>query len=499
MDRRDSGSQQARQPKGWWQQYLAWSGKKAPAHQKPRVRLRLLLLLWVWAALVFVVVDLFRDVPEFDRIRPRGGLYEAMRATAHEMVREPHQDEARAPPAAAGPLLELLVLDVPSDEPVADLPMGVNYGSGRRASLRTNADGILAVPQIDPFTLATHGTRRLVRPSERYPSDAFGAVVWTYTATVIAGTITLEDPSVMEQVGATLSVTGAPIARKDGQQGMSPADEPGSMAWFERNAENRGLYAAVIEAGTWTMDVPVVGTIGILAHASGHQFACASVEVRGSDGQRPDVHLFLRRVQAAQLDVTDTEGSPIPKANVQYRVQRAGTWADINPHWGYLYRNATGQPYTSETMRTGAREAITLWASTDQAGRVRIECPMAGDTYTLLIRAEGFRKHEWTSSQPAADTPVVMVRSQPPLPRYRLVHSGRQILRGTLYLCEERDGSHSVLPAIPCSDGWFACALAERGVEYVAIIHGYDESGSTLEGRVVLGDEEAVDVRDSRR
>jgi hypothetical protein len=92
VDRRDSRSQQARQPKGWWQQYLAWSGagknKTAAAQPKPRVRLTLLILLWAWAALVFVVVDLFREVPAFDRVRPRGGLYQAMRATAHEMVGE---------------------------------------------------------------------------------------------------------------------------------------------------------------------------------------------------------------------------------------------------------------------------------------------------------------------------------------------------------------------------------------------------------------------------
>ena len=38
---------------------------------KPRrrgVRPLLLILLWVWAALVFVVVDLFLNVEEFDRV-----------------------------------------------------------------------------------------------------------------------------------------------------------------------------------------------------------------------------------------------------------------------------------------------------------------------------------------------------------------------------------------------------------------------------------------------
>lgn len=94
MDRRDSGSPKARQPKGWWQQYLAWSGKsRTRAQQKPRVRLRLLLLLWVWAALMFVVVDLFYNVPEFDRVRPRADAYRALRYTAHEMVRRSYTED----------------------------------------------------------------------------------------------------------------------------------------------------------------------------------------------------------------------------------------------------------------------------------------------------------------------------------------------------------------------------------------------------------------------
>jgi hypothetical protein len=473
---------------------------KTGVHGGRRVGWRLLILLWVWAALVFVVVDLFRNVPAFDRIRPRAKLYEGMRYAAHEMVGEPYQEEDKALLVpVTGPLLDLLVLDVASDEPVADLLVEVSYGNANHRSLRTDADGVLAVPNVDAFTLATHGPRRLVRPSERYPSD-LGTVVWSYTATIITGTVTLEDPSVIDQVGTKVTVTGAPIARRNGQlQGASSLDQVGSIVWFERNAENRGLYSAAIKAGKWTMEVPVLGTIGILGHASGHQFECASVDVQESYGQRPEVHLYLRRVQAVRLELTDTDGSPVREANVQYRVQRAGTWVDINPHWGYLYRNATGQPYTSETTRAGAQEAITIWTSTDEAGRARIECPMVGDTYTLTIRARGFRQHVSKSSQQVTDPAVVMTRSQSPLPRYRLVHGGRQILRGTLYLCEERDGSQSVLPAIPCLDGWFDCALAERGIEYVAIIQGYDEDGNTLQGRVVLGDEESVDIRDARR
>jgi len=79
MDRRGSGkhSRQA---------------KDREHRKKPRVRLRLLLLLWVWAILMFAVVDLFYNVPEFDQVRPRAELYRAMRYAAHEMVERPYTE-----------------------------------------------------------------------------------------------------------------------------------------------------------------------------------------------------------------------------------------------------------------------------------------------------------------------------------------------------------------------------------------------------------------------
>jgi hypothetical protein len=59
-----------------------------------RVRPFLLVLLWIWAVLIFGVVDLFRNVPEFDRVRPKSRLYEGMRKAAHRMVGEPYAGPA---------------------------------------------------------------------------------------------------------------------------------------------------------------------------------------------------------------------------------------------------------------------------------------------------------------------------------------------------------------------------------------------------------------------
>jgi hypothetical protein len=57
------------------------------------VRATLLVLLWFWAATMFLVVDLFLNVPAFDRARPRAPLYRAARIVAHEMVGEPIVEE----------------------------------------------------------------------------------------------------------------------------------------------------------------------------------------------------------------------------------------------------------------------------------------------------------------------------------------------------------------------------------------------------------------------
>ncbi len=69
---------------------------------KPRrIRPVLLVLLWVWAACIFVVVDLFRNVSEFDDVRPRSKLYEGMREAAHELSGERYDRPAEFETAVA--------------------------------------------------------------------------------------------------------------------------------------------------------------------------------------------------------------------------------------------------------------------------------------------------------------------------------------------------------------------------------------------------------------
>lgn len=72
-----------------------------PLKPRGRVRCTLLVLLWIWAGCVFLVVDLFFNVDEFDEIRPRAPLYRAMREVAHEMIGEPWMDAVQPVAAVA--------------------------------------------------------------------------------------------------------------------------------------------------------------------------------------------------------------------------------------------------------------------------------------------------------------------------------------------------------------------------------------------------------------
>jgi len=74
-------------------------------HSNRPIRPLLLFLLWIWAACVFFICDLFLNVEEFDRARPRAQTYRAMRFVAHRMVGEPYleRDEFAAPPTLNRP------------------------------------------------------------------------------------------------------------------------------------------------------------------------------------------------------------------------------------------------------------------------------------------------------------------------------------------------------------------------------------------------------------
>jgi len=74
---------------------------------RKRIRPVLLVLLWVWALCIFLVVDLFFNVNEFDAVRPRSSLYTGTRLAAHKLVGEPIAEPgampAPSPRAGTGP------------------------------------------------------------------------------------------------------------------------------------------------------------------------------------------------------------------------------------------------------------------------------------------------------------------------------------------------------------------------------------------------------------
>jgi len=72
------------------------------ASAKKPIRWMLLVLLWAWALVMFIVVDLFLDVEEFDHVRPRTRGYRGMRRAAHEMVGTKYDDPVEAAEIVAG-------------------------------------------------------------------------------------------------------------------------------------------------------------------------------------------------------------------------------------------------------------------------------------------------------------------------------------------------------------------------------------------------------------
>ena len=70
--------------------------KSAPAEKKNRISWRLLILLWIFGGCVFLVVDLFLNVAEFDDVRPDWQIYRATRFVAHDMVGEKYEGESIA-------------------------------------------------------------------------------------------------------------------------------------------------------------------------------------------------------------------------------------------------------------------------------------------------------------------------------------------------------------------------------------------------------------------
>ena len=83
------------------------------SNRRPRVRLTLLVLLWIWAACIFLTLDLFMNVREFDAVRPRARIYRGMRAAAHKMIGEPYleNDFAVASPPSASPDMRKVLED----------------------------------------------------------------------------------------------------------------------------------------------------------------------------------------------------------------------------------------------------------------------------------------------------------------------------------------------------------------------------------------------------
>jgi len=377
----------------------------------------------------------------------------------------------------------LVVMDVADDAPVAGLPL-VARSDSRIRRVRTDASGVVRLAGEREFQLemVETSTRRLARPAARYPGRE--SVVWTYETVEIQGTVTLEAPGPDPPAPV---VVAAPVQRPGGN--WVSKSRPGTIVWFDANADNRGVHRAEVDGKNWSVKVPSrLGRIGVLGYARGYAFV--SDEVTAQDGRARSVHLYLKRRPVSQIHVADSSGDPLEGASVQYQITRRGTRHDVNPHWGYLYRAVTGAPYVAGTDSDGAYESMTTTGTTGADGGVRLRGALVGNHYEIVVRAQGFRKHVSGGIRPLGDLRISLEETRVPRERYRFFYNGELIENGVLYLCERgASGLHSALPPVVCDEaGWFPSGVAERGVEYVAIIQDYDGRGGTLRGGVKLGD-----------
>lgn len=126
---------------------------------------------------MFVVVDLFRNVPEFDRVRPKWRTYEQMRAAAHEISGEPWLE-----PLPPGPPVFTLaaaldaVATADLDELVATAQGGADprvRGKALRAlAERGQRDVIRAVARDGPEKVRAEAARCLGRAGDLEGLDA---------------------------------------------------------------------------------------------------------------------------------------------------------------------------------------------------------------------------------------------------------------------------------------------------------------------------------------
>ena len=132
---------------------------------RKRIRATLLALLWVWAICIFLVLDLFLNVAEFDRVRPRAESYRAMRFVAHQMVGEPYREDDEFAAAAASEAAPRPVVTQEAD-PLAEVR--VELATVRELQRRRTFDGL-----CKQATTAKHAIARIA--AIRGLGNLFGA------------------------------------------------------------------------------------------------------------------------------------------------------------------------------------------------------------------------------------------------------------------------------------------------------------------------------------
>jgi HEAT repeat protein len=309
-----------------------------------RVRKRLLVLLWLWAGCVFLVVDLFWNVDEFDGIRPRADIYRATRYVAHRMVGEPWRDGALVQPTPVWP-----------SAPGAGFPLGERM----RTAGETSDPALLAEiarRDLDPRVRAC-ALRQLARVQgsaarpvlrEVVSDEAELAKVRTEAARVLG----LTGGDACAELEALAHEGNPTCVRKGAVAGLAGIDRAEAIARVLALAREPALTdaaAAVVRASRSALHLPVLADAAAdpTTPAAVRAAACAALaradEAPGAltllvaDEQAPD------QVRAAAARALGSIGDPGALPALDEAAGRTGS-----PAWAREVRRARARLATAE-------------------------------------------------------------------------------------------------------------------------------------------------------
>jgi hypothetical protein len=339
-----------------------------------RVRPLLLVLLWIWAICVFVTIDLFRNVSEFDSIRPRSPLYSSLREAGHELVGEPLLDDASAPTArlftkgAAEPEEALAAVALARIEGLVYTPEGVPAAAARVLVRDRGTSAVYRTATGDDGSFAIDVPRgRAYEVIAASPAGApalrFGVLPPCRVALVLNEGGRIAGRAIDRKTGAP--VPGVVLAVEPGQQQSgAPEDTVRELLQVAELSATTDAEGAFVFDGVPPGELQVVvlgGPVRVGAGGAASHFGPAAV--------RCDVAVEVAMPTTLLGRVCDKEsGAPLEGAKVSVRADGSastdkdgGFKVEVAPGWARLEVVAPGRPPVEVSVRaTDARVPVDV-------------------------------------------------------------------------------------------------------------------------------------------